>query len=352
MRGHSVSRQAKLRKALTAVQGDWWRFDRYEIKDGVIRPAASARLEWYDPWQLYREVEYQKGAAPPYEDLLKLAAKLQSTSPGRRHPLTEASETAVIEWSERNGPLGILLGRWESLTLATQASESAEMKPTRYGRGYGQGVFLYGSSWDIEAQGSSVILHALEDLELVQEPLDKTWHGFFPTVSRAQARNYLYPLPYTDEFCRLYAEPLGDFVKAVRFLAGAIRRLTAPDGDGRATKDVALETINLLRRSNTPVLEQDGQGKLNQIWETPSLLASFAEMFAQDLTYGRTTRLCEGCQLPFVSSAYQARFCSPKCRWRHNKRKLRQKPKPVKRRPGQGRRASRSSPHSDKSPES
>jgi hypothetical protein len=197
-----------------------------------------------------------------------------------------------------------------------------------------------------------VILHELGDLKLVEEPLDKTWRRFFPTVSRAQARNYPYPLPYTDEFCRLYAEPLGDFVKAVRFLAGAIRRLTAPDGDGRATKDVALETINLLRRSNTPVLEEDGQGKLNQIWETPSLLASFAEMFAQDLTYGRTTRLCEGCQLPFVSSAYQARFCSSKCRWRHNKRKLRQKPKPATRRRGQGRRASRSSPQSDKSPES
>jgi hypothetical protein len=175
-----------------------------------------------------------------------------------------------------------------------------------------------------------VILHALDDLKLVVEPLDKTWRRFFPAVSRAQARNYLYPAPYTEEFCRLYAEPLVDFVQALRLFAGAIKTLTARSGNGAAAKDLALEAINLLRRSNTPVIEQDADGKLHQIWETPSLLASFAEMFAQDIAYGRTTRLCEGCQLPFVSSAYQSRFCTDKCRWRQNKRKLRQKPKPAK----------------------
>ena len=105
MRGHTLARQTKVRKSLSAVQGDWWRFDRYEIKDGVIRPAASARLEWYDPWLAYRQVEYQKGAAPPYEDLLKLAAKLQSTLPGQPHLLTKASERAVIEWLLRHGQL-------------------------------------------------------------------------------------------------------------------------------------------------------------------------------------------------------------------------------------------------------
>jgi hypothetical protein len=193
-----------------------------------------------------------------------------------------------------------------------------------------------------------VVLHALDDLKLVQEPLHQTWSRFFPTVSRAQARSYPYPVPYTEEFCRLYAEPLVDFVQALRLFAGAIEPLTAPSGNGRAAKDLSLETINLLRRSNTPVIEQDAQGKLHQIWETPSLLASFAEMFAQDIAYGRTTRLCEGCQLPFVSSAYQARFCSEKCRWRHNKRKLRKKPKRAKSLPGQRQSASRSIPHSAK----
>ena len=192
-----------------------------------------------------------------------------------------------------------------------------------------------------------MILHALDDLKLVVEPLDKTWRRFFPTVSRAKAPNYPYPVPYTEEFCHLYAEPLVDFVQALRLFAGAIQGLTTPSGNG-AGNDLALDTINLLRRSNTPVMEQDAQGKLHQIWETPSLLASFAEMFAQDIAYGRTTRLCEGCQLPFVSSAYQSRFCTDKCRWRHNKRKLRQKPKPAKNPRSRRQSASRTTPHSAK----
>src|SRR3954447_22552118 len=102
MRGHTLARQTKVRKSLSAVQGDWWRFDRYEIKDGAIRPAASARLEWYDPWLAYRQVEYQKDTAPPYKDLLTLSAKLQSTSPGGPQLLTKGSETAVLEWCQRN----------------------------------------------------------------------------------------------------------------------------------------------------------------------------------------------------------------------------------------------------------
>src|SRR3954449_4786666 len=104
MRGHTLARQTKVRKSLSAVQGDWWRFDRYEIKDGVIRPAASARLEWYDPWLAYRQVQFQKGAAPPYADLLKLAAELPSPAPRRSHGWTRASETVLVR-SKYSGAL-------------------------------------------------------------------------------------------------------------------------------------------------------------------------------------------------------------------------------------------------------
>src|SRR3954464_3707809 len=52
-----------------------------------------------------------------------------------------------------------------------------------------------------------------------------------------------------------------------------------------------------------------------------------AEMFAQDIAYGRATRLCQCCQLPFVSSAYQARYCSPNCRQLQQKRNVRKQAK-------------------------
>ena len=71
-------------------------------------------------------------------------------------------------------------------------------------------------------------------------------------------------------------------------------------------------------------MERDVKGALEQGWHTPSLLASFAEMFVQDVAFGLATRLCECCQLPFVSGAYQAKYCSPACRQRQQKRNVRQ----------------------------
>src|SRR6185369_16029425 len=57
--------------------------------------------------------------------------------------------------------------------------------------------------------------------------------------------------------------------------------------------------------------------------EAPSLLASFAEMFVQDQAYGRRVLQCECCGTPFVSSAYQARYCKLNCRLLEQKRRLR-----------------------------
>ncbi len=85
-----------------------------------------------------------------------------------------------------------------------------------------------------------------------------------------------------------------------------------------------------LRRPISAVVEQNPQGALQQAWHTPSLLASFAEMFVQDIAFGQATRLCEWCQLPFVSGAYQARYCSPSCRQRQQKRNVRAQAKRAK----------------------
>jgi hypothetical protein len=40
----------------------------------------------------------------------------------------------------------------------------------------------------------------------VEETPDKTWSKFFPSVEWEKRNTYAYPLPYTDEFCHLYAE--------------------------------------------------------------------------------------------------------------------------------------------------
>ena len=36
--------------------GDWWRFDRYSVRNGLIRPVEGASLERYNPWETGREI--------------------------------------------------------------------------------------------------------------------------------------------------------------------------------------------------------------------------------------------------------------------------------------------------------
>jgi hypothetical protein len=75
-----------------------------------------------------------------------------------------------------------------------------------------------------------VILHALDDLKLVEEPLDKTWSRFFPTVSRAQARNYRTRRPTRKSSAVYIAEPLEPFLQGVRLFATVIQPFTVRAG--------------------------------------------------------------------------------------------------------------------------
>src|SRR5262249_463554 len=70
---HGTGRVGKSEPFDVAV-GFWWRFSRYELQAGCIRPASSATLEWYDPWAAYRDSR-ERGAATqtlPYQSLLDL----------------------------------------------------------------------------------------------------------------------------------------------------------------------------------------------------------------------------------------------------------------------------------------
>src|ERR1022692_1879074 len=35
------------------IAGRWFRFDHYELENGFIRPAKGARLQSYDPFEMY-----------------------------------------------------------------------------------------------------------------------------------------------------------------------------------------------------------------------------------------------------------------------------------------------------------
>ena len=51
-------------------------------------------------------------------------------------------------------------------------------------------------------------------------------------------------------------------------------------------REQAREAINLLLRPVASVVDFGDAGNVKTSWEAPSLLASFAEMYVQDLLYG------------------------------------------------------------------
>jgi hypothetical protein len=129
----------------------------------------------------------------------------------------------------------------------------------------------------------------------------------------------------------LYAEPVADFLSGMRALMGlheAIRLFQSESPKARRLQKLqdALTPRPLaaegLLAGVSQALEWNPDGRIRQKWVTCSLLASLATMMAEDLTNGRAL-LCGGCGRPFVSGAYQARFCSVRCRWAEQKREHR-----------------------------
>src|SRR5262249_25997136 len=92
---------------------EWVRFARYEVRDGVIRPARGVRPEAYDPWEEYRVARSGwggRGGKAPYETLLELVSsiRLLSGRSGESVRLETASERALTDWCAAHGLLGIV----------------------------------------------------------------------------------------------------------------------------------------------------------------------------------------------------------------------------------------------------
>jgi len=314
--------------------GGWWRFSLYEIRGGCICPVSGAKLEWYDPWPEFHSTHSQTvgqlpaGSQPVYQSLMKLVHQLEYLPGQTRHPdhLSQPSQALILERCQQYGLLGVLLSRWEAISVARQQKRAHHWIQRTYSRGFGQVIQFREVIGDVSDRPATALVHDLNDLTLVEETPGKTWSRFFPSVKQSKD-TFPYPQPYSPEFFELYGEPLLDFCDAAQLLVGAISRLggKAPNvkGEPKPAEAQALNTINLLRRSVTSVLDFEKDGSVRSRPEAPSLLASFAEMFAQDLMYGRPTLQCICCGTPFVSGAYQALYCSVPCRLREQKRRLR-----------------------------
>jgi hypothetical protein len=346
---------------IASSSGPWWRFNHYEIQGRYIVPSAGARFERWDPWGTFWEVrkltvgQSPTAAQPPYQTLMRLMHELEYLpGPQRYDRLTPQSLMRITKWCEQYGPLGVLLARWEVITLAPVSLGEDGIKQRTYVRGPGQAIEIHDLSGDLEPLKPRVLIHELDNVNPEEEMSGETWYKYFPTVDRSERNTFQYPEPYSERFCNLYREPLFDFCQAARLLTRAMSHLqpeppVAPDP--QLARGQALDTINRLRRPVSSVLDFDKDGKPAASWESPSLLSSFAEMYVQDLMFGRQALICACCGVPFVSSAYQAQFCSLACRYRGQKRRLRQQIAQAKVMHGEGKTAKQIATKLDQDPD-
>jgi hypothetical protein len=353
------------------VLGTWWRFDRYELDRGVIRPAAGATLQPYDPWAAYTEARSGWGAATgkaPYESLLELVwnTRLRPTTRGEPLQLEPESERALLAWCTANGLLGLLPHEAEVAHLAPRWRPAKEfdeagtpLVPTRltYQRGY-TGWQVDMDTWrqtrdqhqlETPRQGGEVVprqllpdhwglptvlRRAIGDASWLMVPIERAWGPFFPALPEQERRDHFYPVPLSDAFWLDYAEPLSTFLETATLFSETLQSLDAEihsgDGDDGGHADhhrpEAHRALFSFRAGGTPALtDQRRDGSRTRAFHSKSLLATLAMMAYLDLTNGKRVLLCDEDGRPFVSGAYQARYCSERCRNRALKRAYRQR---------------------------
>src|SRR5579872_5883981 len=245
--------------------GTWWRFERYELRHGYVRPSPGARLESYDPWATYWEVRSARGAGAglaPYESLFELAwiARLRLTDFAGQRALDRDTERALLHWCSQWGLLGILSHETELATLAprwtTRPDEiAAGSGPVPLARAYAWGATGWEPKEDLLYQPYDPVLEGVtgEEGAIVQaelwpdegapphaltrvfgegswdlRPLGEAWAPYFPDIPDEERDNFAYPEPLSEQFWDIYAEPAITILNLGVFLLETLRKVN-PD---------------------------------------------------------------------------------------------------------------------------
>jgi len=354
------------------VLGTWWHFDRYEIRNGVVRPCPGATLQAYDPWARYAEARSgwaNSGGKAPYELLLDLvwSIRLRPTATKDQPPQLEPErELALLAWCAEHGLLGLLPHEAEVAYLAPRWGPMPEFElagiplvETRLLYQWGPNGWQVGMDawWQTKTpalekapkregepvplnlraeiwEAPSVLRRAIDDASWATLPIELAWGPFFPDIEAKHRRDHFYPPPLSDAFWEDYGEPLSSFLEAATLFSETLQNLDAEPGDDDSEHEQQQVNYRRGRANRTffsllsgchPALARNARGGRTRAFHSKSLLASLAMMAYLDLTSGKRVLLCDEDGRPFVSGAYQARYCSDRCRNRALKRAYRER---------------------------
>lgn len=274
-----MKKAPRVSKTRTLTQS-WWRFSRYELHDGYIRPARGAKLEEYTPWDLHARSRdtRQRHRQPPYQELATLLGEFHGALDysGKFVPTAKAVE-ALLDWCQRYGLLGLLPHEAEMVTfrprLVWLPAGSPPQPPAREPMWRQDGFVRVAGGWRVHSRFDSpsldpalelllldwtreenelqktdpchetptfqppndwppphVLIRDPEYRHLLDRPLDN-WFRYFPDHSDQTQPT---PRPLTSAFWQAYAEPLEGFLTAAALLKSAMEWFTnEPEKHGR-----------------------------------------------------------------------------------------------------------------------
>ena len=343
--------------------GSWWRCAQYELRGDYICPWPGADVTPYDPWAAFQSKKGKRlDRQPPYESLMLLADTIPRDV---SLPLPPDAEKSLLHWCRDHGLLGILMHRTLAVTLWPQwghrtswgnISMNDQPHPiiNRYVRAPNGwlwnvehvagvvseteaeiGLPVPEELWPSRLAPPTAIVSDLLGLECGEEPLDRTWSSYFPGIDPSEAMTFNYPIPLQDKFWALYAEPVHEFIEVAHVLRDAALTLGQWKDRRFEGKEFKLEVqasahwLAILSGTVSPVIAARKDGKLTEHWVSTSLLAALAMMAHLDLTGRHRVIRCANlnCGHLFVQAAYQAEYCSLKCREAAQKRRYRARKK-------------------------
>jgi hypothetical protein len=89
--------------------GTWWRFSKYEIRDGSIQPTLDAELRPTKPWAAYERRQRGRTFQRAYTELANLGTRLRDCVDSDGQVVLDAeAERHLLRWCGRYGLLGLL----------------------------------------------------------------------------------------------------------------------------------------------------------------------------------------------------------------------------------------------------
>jgi hypothetical protein len=345
------------------INGRWYRWSRYIMREGVVLPDTASDLIEYDPWASYRAHQGRyRTVTQPYVALLELSRRLRqfeekgifvtkayaADPPDYRPravtvfgPPTEADDY-LLNWCNQNGLLGILPTISDHIKLSPQVTPAGPLETVVELRWYER----TGGEWHTrssprrcigktesevqreverrlkEAGPPGVFTINLYSLRYEIHHPSRSFIANF-TAESASPDAIAVPLPGTSQFRTAYRETTEEILRYAHLFEKSVATLCAQED--YFNPEFASGILNSLAIAAAPSFKfSPSRQELEEVRFSPGLLASYALMFLWDRVSGRRVLKCENCTQYFVSDERKARYCTPKCRNTAQARRSRQ----------------------------